>query len=70
MHPNDFYAARISLERQRELIGAAERARSLRVERAHRTPSGRRRLAAWLIRWAHRLDPEAARSSRSPRYTG
>ena len=69
MHHHELFIARIALDRQRDLIGRAERNRGLRAARVDRAPHARRRLAAWLIRWAHRLDPEAARTNRSPRYT-
>ena len=69
MPPNDVYIARIALDRQRELIGVADRNRSLRSARADSASHARRRLATWLIRWAQRLDPEGARPTGSPRLT-
>lgn len=69
MHPNELFFARIALDRHRDLIDVAERKRSVKAGRSGRAPRARRQIAAFLIRWAHRLDPEAARPRRSPRYT-
>ena len=69
MHLNELYVARISLDRQRELLGTAERERAVRSVRARRKFHARSLIASWLVRWAHRLDPDVARNQRTPHAT-
>ena len=69
MHPNELYLARVSLDRQRELLGTAERNRALTSAPARRAFRARSLVASWLVRWAHRIDPDAARSQRTPHAT-
>lgn len=75
MHPNEArlteaYAARLLLDRHRDLLAAAERRRSVpRRQRGQATLAARRRLASFLASWAKRLDPELGRSENAPRWT-
>lgn len=65
MQPNDFLAARIMLDRHRDLVRAAYDARIARGAPQPRPLGLRGKIADALASLAHRIDPESVPAPRS-----